>query len=240
MKNYISWRYVLQQMFKLFPSQSNHFSQSWSKHVYSSIYFHLWKVFPTCFETLMQMIEIADFHTKHPLVQTTPYIVVARVAIWTVWRPHIWRQVLWHIIIQVRKCSSLCMCTSAIVLEYVMVSPPRGCFVEKSAISIICMRAWDMLGRVSTGGNRCCHRHVSTTAEKNDWIGMEKVCTLVIKRISKRYNSSSDNIFKILCISSLYNSSFTQNFRFFWKSAIVFWILLWLVWFFQKLPRLMC
>ena len=50
---------------------------------------------------------------KNPLNQTTPYIVIARVAIWTAWRPHIWRQVLWHIIIQVRKCVAHYACAQA-------------------------------------------------------------------------------------------------------------------------------
>ena len=35
------------------------------------------ETFQTSLVSLMQMIEILDFHTKHPLVQTTPYIVVA-------------------------------------------------------------------------------------------------------------------------------------------------------------------
>ena len=50
----------------------------------------------------------------------------------------------------------------------------------------------------------------------------EKVCTFAIKFISKRYNFSSDNISKIVCISSLYNSFFTQNFIFFWKKTVEF------------------
>ena len=143
MKIYISWRCVLQQIFKLFPPNLIIvLSRGWTMPIAAPI--SLWKVFPTGFKTLVHMIEITDYHTKHPLVQTTPYIVVARVVIWTAWRSHIWRQVLWHIIIHVRKCSSLCMYTSAIVLEYVMISSPRGFFMEKSTISIICMSAWDI------------------------------------------------------------------------------------------------
>ena len=110
---------------------------------------------PTCFEALMQMIEIADYHKKHPQNQTTPYIVVTREAIWTAWRPHIWRQVLWHIIIQVRKCVAHYACAQAPPC-YVMVSSLREWFVGKSATSIICTSAWDMLGRVSTGKDRYC------------------------------------------------------------------------------------
>ena len=64
---------------------------------------------------------------------------------------------------------------------------------------------------------------VVSNFEKDRMIGWEeKFCTFAIKFISKRCNSSPDNISKIVCISSIYNSSFTQNLRFFWKKTVEF------------------
>ena len=155
MKNYISWRSVLQQIFKLFPPNLITFlRRGRTMSIAASI---------SPVESLPNMFRGADANDrdrglphKNHLNQTTQYIVVARVAIWTAWRPHIWRQVLWHIIIQLRKCISLCVCTSAIVLEYVMVSTPREWFLGKSAMSIIFTSDSYILGRVSTGENRYC------------------------------------------------------------------------------------
>ena len=67
-------------MFNLFPFQTNNFPKSWSYHVNHTIYYLLWKVFQTSLEALIHMVETVDLHTKHPLLQSSPCIVIARVA----------------------------------------------------------------------------------------------------------------------------------------------------------------
>ena len=91
----------------------------------------------------------------------------------------------------------------------------------------------NMLGRLSTGEKDAAIDIVRPRLRKwLDWEG--KVLRFVIKRILKRYNSSSANISKMLYILSLYNSSLTQNLRCFWKKDVKFWIRVQLVCFFVK------
>ena len=78
-----------------------------------------------------------------------------------------------------------------------------------------------MLGRLSTGEIDGAIDIIRPRLRKVIKLG-GKSLRFVIKRIFKRYNSSSANISKMLCILSLYNSSSTQNLRFFGKKAVIF------------------
>ena len=111
-----------------FPSQSNHFSQSWSNYVYSSIYFPYGKSSQHVSRRSYKW-SISRITTQKPS-EPNYSIHCSRkdCNLDCLAATYLNASTPAHYHPGTQVCSSLCMYTRVIVLEYVMVSTPRGWF----------------------------------------------------------------------------------------------------------------
>ena len=55
----------------------------------------LFKAAPNFIQSLLQFVDGVDFPLVYTTLQDSPDLVINWIEIWTVWRPHIWRNEVW-------------------------------------------------------------------------------------------------------------------------------------------------
>ena len=58
------------------------------------------QAFPFLNDTLLQLLHILDFLGVDPLLKKTPYLLIDRVEVSTIWRPQWWRDEVGHLTLQ--------------------------------------------------------------------------------------------------------------------------------------------